>query len=98
MEDDLNTPRALASLYDLVSDPSPSAGSTVRRLGRTLGLFSAEEAVLDSQIQQLVQAREEARAKKDFTGADRIRRQLMEQGYLVEDTAAGPVVRRRVTG
>ncbi len=95
MEDDLNTPRALAALYDWVAHPGQAAGQKVRELGRTLGFFQAGEGAVEPEAQKLVGQRDEARRKKDFQAADTIRRKLIEMGYVVEDTAGKTVVRRR---
>jgi cysteinyl-tRNA synthetase len=46
------------------------------------------------EIAQLAQEREAARGAKDFATADRIRDDLKTRGWLVEDTASGPVLRR----
>ncbi len=94
MDDDLNTPKALACLYTLVPHPNPAAGETVRRLGNVLGLFHRQEA-LDPEVDRWVRERDEARARKDFAEADRIRKHLVEQGWTVEDTSGKTIVRRR---
>ncbi|MBI3323484.1 MAG: cysteine--tRNA ligase [Candidatus Omnitrophica bacterium] len=94
MDDDLNTPKALACLYTLVPHPSPAAGEVVRRMGGVLGLFQRQEA-LEPEVARWVRERDEARSKKDFATADRIRRELVEQGWVVEDTSGKTVVRRR---
>lgn len=53
-----------------------------------------EASQLSAKQKILVQEREQARADKDFSGADRIRQQLMKQGIELEDTADGPRWRR----
>lgn len=75
----------------------------IEKLGQILGLsFSAgsysssSSCVADpEEVQELVRERDEARRKRDFAVSDRIRQQLTEMGYVVEDTSAGTVVRKR---
>jgi cysteinyl-tRNA synthetase len=100
MEDDFNTPEALAALYDLRHaathgkvDPGMAA-ETVQRLGHILGFFQ-KDSILDPNIEMLLIARDEARKKKDFATSDRIRKELTALGYVVEDTSGKTVVRKR---
>jgi cysteinyl-tRNA synthetase len=110
MEDDLNTPRALASLFELIGyandnhwfdnalmqDTVRAAGGKIRKLGRVLGFFQSEVLpAADAQVQRLVKERDQARAQKDFAASDRIRKELTDRGYVVEDTTAGTVIRRK---
>ena len=95
MNDDLNTPKALACLYELVPHPGPVAAHVVRELGGILGFFqSAEKA--DPSAEKLAKERDAARAKKDFATSDKIRQQLTGMGYVVEDTVGGTVVRKKI--
>ncbi len=96
LEDNFNTPRALACLHDLTRHPSPKeAAGLLRALAKTLGFFQADAGV-DDAIQQLVDQRDQVRAKKDFAASDRIRKELNDLGYLVEDTAGKTVVRKKI--
>jgi cysteinyl-tRNA synthetase len=47
------------------------------------------------QVLNLVAARETARREKDWTIADRLRNELYAEGWSVEDTSEGPILRRR---
>ncbi|MDO8730332.1 MAG: cysteine--tRNA ligase [Candidatus Omnitrophota bacterium] len=93
MEDDLNTPEALACLHGLAGHPGGSG--KLLELGRLLGFFQSAEKT-DPAVEKLITERDEARRKKDFTTSDRIRKQLAEMGYVVEDTTGKTVVRERV--
>ena len=95
LEDDLNTPKALAALFEAVPHPGREMGETIRRLGRILGLFQSG-GVVDSGAEKLAKERDAARAKKDFAASDRIRKELVERGYVVEDTAGGTVIRKKL--
>ena len=45
--------------------------------------------MLDSEIEQMIEARQQARKNKDFAKADEIRNALLEKGILLEDTREG---------
>ncbi len=93
INDDLNTPEALACLHGLAGHPGGSG--QLQELGKVLGFFqSAEKA--DPAAEKLIAERDEARRKKDFAASDRIRKQLGEMGYVVEDTTGKTVVRRKI--
>ena len=106
MDDDLNTPRALASLFDLAreinrsSDAGHSATAAqecLRNLGGILGLTFAEPEENDRAalgaapfIELLLETRASLRQARQFEQADRIRDGLEELGVSVEDTPNGP--------
>ena len=103
MDDDLNTPRALAALFDLVreinrgrergANVSP-AQDTLLDLAAILGLdlsVSTDDAEASAGpfIQLLVDLRSDLRADRQFDQADRIRDELADLGVTLEDTPAG---------
>ena len=101
MGDDLNTPRALAALFDLVreinrgrergADLKP-AQAALAELAGVLGL-TLEEQSSDAEaapfIQMLIDVRVELRSARQFELADKIRDQLTELGVTIEDTPSG---------
>lgn len=104
MDDDLNTPMAVAALFDLARDINRGrdAGqsiddgqSTLRELGGVLGLTFEERASSDSElaaapfIDLLVSVRSELRAARQFALADQIRDSLAAKGVTLEDSAQG---------
>jgi cysteinyl-tRNA synthetase len=109
MDDDLDTPAALAVLFDLVrgansaldaGDPAGAAPlvAGVRELAGAVGLaVGGAEEVVDAETAALVAARDEARSGRDWAAADAARDELVARGWLVEDTPAGTRVRRRRT-
>ena len=58
---------------------------------RVLGYGAAEDGMSDAEINQRVAERDAAKKKRDFTAADRIRKELSDRGILVEDTRDGSV-------
>ncbi|HNY91969.1 MAG TPA: cysteine--tRNA ligase [bacterium] len=104
MDDDLNTPAALATLFDFIRsmnrliDKGQLDQSGIDRtlqaldeINRVLNIMviGAEEKE-DEEIQQLIEERETARRAQDWSTADRIRSQLFEKGVIVRDSPAGP--------
>jgi cysteinyl-tRNA synthetase len=113
MDDDFNTPVALASLNkflsranSLITAPTSATGGTLEEvlttldaIGEVLGLYrqgmvpqaasAATQAVAPALIELLIELRNDARKRKDFAAADRIRTRLRELGILLEDEAKG---------
>jgi len=98
--DNLNTPRALALLWQLIKDKkvSPDAKrSTVRDFDRVLGLRLADvkKEPIPPEISKMAEEREKTRADGDFKKADAIREKIKKQGFAVEDTSKGPKITRQ---
>ena len=104
MDDDFNSPRAIALLFELVSEGSAESASSVMAIGKVLGLFesgkdvffeqqqalkASQSGLSDAAIEALIVAREQARKERDFTTADRIRDDLIAQSIVLEDAAGG---------
>lgn len=102
MNDDFNTPEALSVLFDLSrtlnKTPSASLAATLKHLGGILGLLQDSPQVFlqtglqdakRAHIEGLIAERLEARAQKNWARADEIRKQLLQEGVVLEDTAEG---------
>ena len=94
---DFNTPRALAEVFDWVREAnasdSPVGDADLREMLGVLGLenlLEADEADAPPQAVELSDARERARAARDYGEADRLREQLREMGWEVRDGSGGP--------
>ncbi|MGH6990245.1 MAG: cysteine--tRNA ligase [Stellaceae bacterium] len=110
LEDDLNTPLALAALHDVMTELN-KAGSDADKArlkgellgaGELLGLFKEDPAqwlqgddAESDEIETLVTARLAARKAKNFAEADRIRTELALRGILLEDKPGGRTEWRR---
>ena len=102
MEDDLNTADALAAIFMLVRDINTAIAGGAKKatleacadifdqLTGVLGLvYNRKTDRLDSEIEELIEKRTEARKAKDFKTADEIRDKLKEMGIILEDTPQG---------
>jgi cysteinyl-tRNA synthetase len=103
MDDDFNTPEAVAVLFDLaakVNAGEKALAGEMRALAAILGILqrSADsffQGGLDpAAIQGMIGAREAARKGKDFAEADRIRKELLAKGVVLEDGPKGTTWRR----
>jgi cysteinyl-tRNA synthetase len=110
LDDDLNTSVALAALHNLSREVNTAiANQTLREenkrellelLGRfdsVLNIFGSPQdaEMLDGEIQALIDERQEARRRRDFSRADEIRKQLTEHGIALEDKKDGVRWKRR---
>lgn len=110
MDDDFNTPEAVAVLFDLANEVnrshSQSLARQLRALGGSLGLLARDsEAFLraatganqisETEIAALIAQRDEARRTRQFRRADKIRASLLTKGVALEDGPAGTTWRRQ---
>ncbi|MDH2916451.1 MAG: cysteine--tRNA ligase, partial [Gallionella sp.] len=109
MDDDFNTPEAMAVLFDLANEvnrnQSVAAASQLKALAGVLGLLQrdaqdflqgevSEGGLDDAAITSQIEARIAAKKSKNFAEADRIRKELLEMGIVLEDTPQGTTWRR----
>ncbi len=110
MDEDFGTPEAVAVLFDLAAEvnrtQSAELSGLLKALGGVLGLLQADALAFlqtgsgvggsdeTAQIEVLIAARAAAKAAKDFTLADNIRKQLSDMGVVLKDSAQGTVWER----
>ena len=104
MDDDLNTPDALAAIFEFVKEintlsdsadkPSlETAAKTFDELAGVLGLlYNRKKAAVPPEVEALVAERAAAKKAKDFARADALRAEIAAMGWTVVDTAQGPQV------
>ena len=111
MDDDLNTPKALSVLFSFVkrcnslvdsgsisAEEASKAKAALERANSVLGVMEFGDETLPPNLAELVARRGEARRRKDFAESDRLRKELLASGILVEDTPAGTRWRRAPRG
>lgn len=102
MDDDFNTADAISSIFELVKFANTNVVEESSKafakalydeilvLADVLGLtMEKEDEILDEEIDQLIQGRQQARKDKDFSRADDIRDELLAKGIILEDTREG---------
>ena len=102
MDDDFNTADAISAIFELIklSNSSLNENSTreyangllniIEPLCDVLGIITERKTeILDSEIEDLIEQRTQARKNKDFALADKIRNDLLERGIVLEDTREG---------
>lgn len=111
MQDDFNTPEALAVLFQLSHElnktQSKVLAATLKHLGGVLGILQSpvEEflqamvqahSLKKAEIERFIEERNQARHNKNWQRADEIRQNLLDQGIELEDTKAGTIWRNTV--
>jgi cysteinyl-tRNA synthetase len=107
MDDDMNIAPALGALFSMMKEVNVwiSEGKVsriegeqvialLRDFNKVLGVMTFKEEQIDSEIEVLIQQRTEARKRKDWVEADRIRKLLEGQGIVLRDKEDGTVWRR----
>ncbi|BCM90143.1 cysteine--tRNA ligase [Abditibacteriota bacterium] len=102
LDDDLNTPEAIAAVFDAVSEFNRSGdealGATARNAMEVLGFSFETEQVGDELtphlLELLIQVRQSARERRDFKTGDQIRVRLNELGIALEDGVDGTTWKR----
>jgi len=104
MDEDFNTALAMSVLFELAGEvnrsKSPALARQLRALGGVLGLLQRDPKTFfqgdaDAGIEALVAQRAAAKKAKNFAEADGIRKELLDQGIVLEDSASGTTWRRQ---
>ena len=104
MDDDLDTPKATALMFDTVrranaaldsgDGAAPALAAAAHTIAATFGLELATNDEVPPEVVARAADLDRARADKDYATADAIRADLLADGWTVETTAAGTTVRR----
>lgn len=99
MDNDLNTPKAFASLFDLVNYcyKEDVGGKKVcdflLEIDQIFNILTVKEKV-PKEILTLVKEREKARKEKNYELSDQLREKIKKKGYYVDDTEEGSIVKK----
>lgn len=102
VNDDLDLPKALSVVWELVKSTYPPSAkkASLLKFDSVLGLgfsrIATATLTISQEIQRLVTQREEARQLGDFVRADELRRQIGEAGFQIDDTPDGSKVKKGV--
>lgn len=109
LNNDLDTPQALATIFTQITkwnsnidnqEPIPRRHliKAFYTIDRSLGLAlspTIDQSDIPPEIWHLVKQRQDARAKKDFATADRLREEIQLHGYQIIDSTDGPTVEKK---
>ena len=108
MDDDFNMPVALGVIFNYVRIINKYIDKTELternkqeildffiKINQILDVIDTEEVIPDKKIIELLRLRNEARERKDWKKADEIRKQLLKEGFIIEDTVNGPRIKRK---
>jgi len=107
MDDDFNTPKGLAAVFDLVNLANKNidyaglvavARDAISEFLQILGVslkVKTEGALSDKEIESKIAERNQARKNKDYVLSDKIRKELEAKGVILEDTKDGTTWRRK---
>ena len=102
----INTPVAIAVMFELALKINKNQNiediNLLVKLGNIIGVLNddAEVFLKDSfdeeiDVEEIIKQRDEAKASKDYSTADKLRNDLLEKNILIEDTPLGTVWRRK---
>lgn len=109
LAEDLNISSALASLFDLVREVNGLCDKgeissleaievidLLKEFDKVLGVlsFESKEETIPTALQEALEKRIQARKDKDFILSDKLRDQIIAGGYIIEDTAHGPKLKK----
>lgn len=107
MDNDLNISSALAAIFDFVNVVNKlimenkvnrkDAENIIKLMvgfDNVLGVLEKEEEIVPKEIKELLKKREEARKGRDFKEADKLRDEIKEKGWVIEDSPQGPRIKK----
>lgn len=109
MDDDFNTPRALAAVFELINqgnslidknkisaDHAKKILKFLKQIDQVFGfiLGPKKKALIPEKIKKLVKKREKYRCQRDWKSADKIRKEIEKLGYKIEDTEAETKIKK----
>ena len=108
LDQDLNISEALAALFDLLragnkaldagavsTEGAASALGVLDDIDRVLGVLKPSATAADSEVEELVKQRQAARAAKNWAESDRLRDEIAQRGWIVQDSPQGPKLRKK---
>ena len=95
INDDLNFPKALSSMWENIDNLNkPSIERIDEVLGLGLADFHEDKIDVPKEVLELVKKREELRNSGKWEEADKVRDEITEKGFVIDDTPNGPQIRK----
>ena len=95
INDDLNMPKALAVCQKMLKEnKSDKIYQTMLEVNRVLGFDFVEKEEIPEEIKILAQNRWQAKQNRDFALADKLRKDILDKGYLIKDSKEGFVIEK----
>ncbi|MCH8305645.1 MAG: cysteine--tRNA ligase [Candidatus Marinimicrobia bacterium] len=108
LDDDLNISKAISVIYGLMkdaytyrddnnlsADTAKHFANQFEQFDNILGILPGKEAEIDESVFEKIKEREDARLAEDWALSDKIRDELFEMGYILEDTPHGTIPKRK---
>jgi cysteinyl-tRNA synthetase len=98
MDNDLNTPEAIANLWNLLRDEKAIGKyTTIKKMDEVFGLklLEKENVKIPKEVKELADKREVSRKNKDWKSADELRKEIEKLGWQVSDTKDGVQVKKK---
>ncbi len=101
VNNDLGMPQAVAVMHDLLGSdyPTSAKAATILKMDQVFGLnleeYVGKKIEVPEEVQKLVDQREEAKKRKDYTASDIIRDKINSAGFEIDDTLIGPKIKKK---
>jgi len=108
LDNDFNVPEAFAVLFELIRKSNTfvindfldeeginSVKSFLKEINEILGIVPSEQKQIPAEIKELIEKRDKLRENNLYNDADKIRAQIEEMGYKIDDTIYGPLVTKK---
>jgi cysteinyl-tRNA synthetase len=99
MDDDFDSSKAFQVIFDFVKNVNKKGGGKksyefIKEVDKIFNVMNFEEISIPNKIKEFSKEREKARQEKDFKKADEIRDKIKKEGYIVEDSEKGPIIKK----
>lgn len=100
LNEDLNMPKALAVVWEMVKSDIPTSQKSAdllgmdKILGLELGEYIGKKVEVPEEVQKLINQRENARKQKDFKRSDELRKEIKRLGFDVSDSSEGARIKK----
>lgn len=100
INDDINMPKALAIMWELIHSDYPSAAKaeSLGKMDQVLGLdlFTQKEIKIPANVMELLEKRKQYRAEKNYAKSDELRDEILDLGYEVLDQENGESIIKKI--